>query len=160
MNLLRALLLLSPAIFAADFVGSKACKTCHPDIWSTFYKNPHFKSLASGKESQENTGCESCHGPGKAHVDATGGKATIVAFSQLARKNAGRVSALPRPDHVASQYPAQFAHPAGRGLHQLPFDPQIDRAQIPTRETTTIRAVLHLPCRAFARSSPCPSSIA
>jgi DmsE family decaheme c-type cytochrome len=87
MNLLRALLLISPAVFAADqtagFVGSQACKTCHPDIWSTFYKNPHFKSLASGKESQENTGCESCHGPAQAHVDAHGGKATIVAFSQL-----------------------------------------------------------------------------
>jgi DmsE family decaheme c-type cytochrome len=83
MNLLRALLLVSPALLAADYAGSQACKTCHPDIWSTFYKNPHFKSLASGKESEENTGCESCHGPGKAHIDAKGGKATIVAFSQL-----------------------------------------------------------------------------
>jgi DmsE family decaheme c-type cytochrome len=83
MNLLRALLLLSPALFAADYVGSEVCKTCHPDILSTFYKNPHFKSLASGKETQENTGCESCHGPGKAHVDARGGRATIIAFSQL-----------------------------------------------------------------------------
>ncbi len=83
MKLLRALLLVSPAAFAADYIGSQACKTCHPDVWSTFYKNPHFKSVASGKESPENTGCESCHGPGQAHVNAHGGKATIVAFSQL-----------------------------------------------------------------------------
>lgn len=70
--------------FAADYVGSDVCKTCHPDVWANFYRNPHFKSVASGKESPENTGCESCHGPGKAHVEARGGKATIVAFSQLA----------------------------------------------------------------------------
>jgi DmsE family decaheme c-type cytochrome len=73
------------ALAATDgFVGSAACKTCHSDIWSTFYKNPHYKSIASGKEPPERTGCESCHGPGKAHVEARGGKATIIAFSELA----------------------------------------------------------------------------
>src|ERR1700722_14111645 len=83
MTLLRALLLISPAAFAADYAGSQACKTCHPDILSSFYKNPHSKTVPSGKETNENSGCESCHGPGKAHIDAKGGKATIVAFSQL-----------------------------------------------------------------------------
>jgi DmsE family decaheme c-type cytochrome len=70
MYLLRAVLLaglLTPVgTMAADYVGSNVCKTCHPDVWAPEY-----------------TGCESCHGPGKAHVDARGGKATIVAFSQL-----------------------------------------------------------------------------
>lgn len=67
----------------ADYVGSNVCRTCHPDIWSTFFRNPHYRSLASGKETPQNTGCESCHGPGKAHVEARGGKETIAAFSQL-----------------------------------------------------------------------------
>src|ERR1700694_1118009 len=71
---------------AQRFIGSDACKTWHADVWSKFYKNPHFKSLASGKEKPENTGCEGCHGPGGAHVAAGGGKATIVAFSQLQPK--------------------------------------------------------------------------
>jgi len=31
----------------------------------------------------KNVGCESCHGPGKAHSEARGGKATIIAFSEL-----------------------------------------------------------------------------
>ncbi len=76
---------LAPAVgFGANYVGSEVCKTCHPTVWATFYKNPHFRSLASGKEPPENTGCESCHGPGSAHVEARGGKATIVAFSELA----------------------------------------------------------------------------
>ena len=68
---------------SSGFVGGEPCKTCHADVWSKFYKNPHYKSVASGKEAPENTGCESCHGPAAAHVAAHGGKATIVAFSQL-----------------------------------------------------------------------------
>ena len=48
-----------------------------PDVWLNFYKNPHYKSIASGKEPPERTGCEGCHGPGQAHVEARGGKATI-----------------------------------------------------------------------------------
>lgn len=75
--------LLAPALLGADYVGSDVCKTCHPHVWSTFFRNPHYKSIASGKQAPENTGCESCHGPGKAHVEARGGKATIIAFSQL-----------------------------------------------------------------------------
>jgi DmsE family decaheme c-type cytochrome len=70
----------------SGFVGSEVCKACHPDIWSKFYKNPHFKSVASGKETPEHTGCEGCHGPGDAHITAFGGKATIIAFSELQPK--------------------------------------------------------------------------
>jgi len=81
-----------PIVFASTFavqaqtnhfVNNNVCKTCHPIIWSTFYKNPHFKSMASGKEAPENTGCQGCHGPGGNHVDNHGGKTTIRAFSLL-----------------------------------------------------------------------------
>lgn len=65
------------------YVGSIVCKTCHPDVWFRFYKNAHFKSIASGKEAAADTGCESCHGPGKLHVAAHGGKTTIISFPQL-----------------------------------------------------------------------------
>jgi DmsE family decaheme c-type cytochrome len=68
---------------AADYVGSNVCKKCHANVWDTFYRNPHYKSIASGNEAPERTGCESCHGPGKAHVDANGGKTNIKAFSVM-----------------------------------------------------------------------------
>src|SRR5580698_5194947 len=72
---------------ATDYVGSQACRTCHSDLWSTFYRNPHFKSLASGKEKPENTGCEGCHGPASDHVAAGGGSDTIPnAFSRMSQQ--------------------------------------------------------------------------
>lgn len=74
----------APADTGNHYVGSNVCRTCHADVWFAFYRNPHFQSLASGKEPPERTGCESCHGPGEKHVAAHGGKATIVAFSELA----------------------------------------------------------------------------
>ena len=69
---------------ATGYVGSEACKTCHADMWFNFYKNPHYKSIAAGNLPPERTGCEGCHGPAKAHVEARGGKTTIPrAFSLM-----------------------------------------------------------------------------
>ena len=75
--------MLAQSAHNSGYVGSTVCKTCHPDVWMNFNKNPHFKSLAAGNKPGPDTGCESCHGPGGAHVAAHGGKATIVAFSEL-----------------------------------------------------------------------------
>ena len=77
-------LMAQPATPTANhYVGSEVCKTCHPDVWLNFNKNPHYKSIASGKEPEDKTGCEGCHGPGGNHVAAGGGKPTIRAFSQM-----------------------------------------------------------------------------
>jgi DmsE family decaheme c-type cytochrome len=79
-----AFLLAPVLVSAADYVGSEVCRTCHSDIWANFYRNPHFKSIASGKEKPENTGCEGCHGAGSDHVASGGGSDTIpVAFSLM-----------------------------------------------------------------------------
>ncbi|MGI8988503.1 MAG: DmsE family decaheme c-type cytochrome [Bryobacteraceae bacterium] len=74
-------------VLPEGYIGSTVCKGCHPDVWLKFFKNPHYKSIASGKEPAEKTGCEGCHGPGKAHVEAHGGKATIRAFSVMPPKD-------------------------------------------------------------------------
>src|ERR1035438_9372595 len=54
----------------SGFTGSNACKTCHADVWMSFYKNPHYQSIASGREPPEKTGCEGCHGPAQKHLEA------------------------------------------------------------------------------------------
>jgi len=78
-----------PAPVTTGYVGGEACKTCHPDVWLNFYKNPHYKSVAAGNQPPGKTGCEGCHGPGKAHIEARGGRATIPrAFSLLRPREA------------------------------------------------------------------------
>lgn len=78
--------LFSCGLFAQNqnYVGSNVCRGCHPGIVTNFTRNPHYKSVASGKEKPENTGCEGCHGPGGNHVQNRGGKSTIQAFSLMA----------------------------------------------------------------------------
>ena len=70
----------------AGYAGSTVCRTCHPAIYATFYRNAHFKTLSDEKVKFEQKGCESCHGAGKAHAEAKGDKTKIVAFSVLQPK--------------------------------------------------------------------------
>lgn len=81
---LTAFIASAQAPAASGYLGSEVCRTCHADVWFNFYKNPHYKSIAAGNMPAEKTGCEGCHGPGKAHVEARGGKTTIPrAFSLM-----------------------------------------------------------------------------
>lgn len=72
-----------PEASKTGYVGSAVCRTCHPQIVQPFFRNPHYKSIAAGNLPPERTGCEGCHGPGQKHVEARGGKTTIIAFSLL-----------------------------------------------------------------------------
>jgi len=63
-----------------DYVGSETCKACHEDQFKRFSSTKHAKlqEVASWKDKAQ--GCESCHGPGKAHVENAGDKTKIVTF--------------------------------------------------------------------------------
>ena len=62
---------------ASDYVGQETCVTCHDVQGKHFAATPMGKAFAHPKTENEKLGCEACHGPGKAHVEAGGGKETI-----------------------------------------------------------------------------------
>jgi len=72
----------APAAKAADatalppgYVGAETCKACHAEAYDKFARTRMGRLfLHQARNAQEASGCENCHGPGQAHVEAGGGK--------------------------------------------------------------------------------------
>jgi len=60
-----------------DYVGSEVCVTCHQDQQHRFKNTVMGKIMEHPRNPIEARGCEACHGPGRSHVEAGGGKDTI-----------------------------------------------------------------------------------
>jgi len=68
----------------AQYVGSDTCKGCHEDAGKSIDASPHAKILGAKKIWGETAhGCESCHGPGAAHVEGGGDKTKIFTFKDV-----------------------------------------------------------------------------
>lgn len=64
-----------------SYIGSEACKVCHQDQYQKFKETKMGKVVLNNPRSDlETKGCESCHGPGLAHVQARGDKELILRF--------------------------------------------------------------------------------
>ena len=60
----------APAAAQSGYAGSDTCTTCHEDEGRRFKNTVMGKAFAHPRTSGEEWGCESCHGPGKAHADS------------------------------------------------------------------------------------------
>jgi DmsE family decaheme c-type cytochrome len=61
---------------ATGYVGEETCLMCHEDRKKGYHDSPHGRA-ANPRTPAAKQGCESCHGPGQAHVDAGGDKTKI-----------------------------------------------------------------------------------
>jgi DmsE family decaheme c-type cytochrome len=64
----------APANQEGQYVGIDQCAACHEKVVTSFQGTAHG---GTGFEMRSKNACETCHGPGKAHVDAGGGKGTM-----------------------------------------------------------------------------------
>jgi DmsE family decaheme c-type cytochrome len=71
----------APAAPQAGYAGDDTCLTCHTDQ-AALKGTPHGR-VANPRAPAAKQGCETCHGPGQAHVDDEA-KGHIVRFTKLA----------------------------------------------------------------------------
>ena len=70
---------------SGDYIGSDACKDCHEDQFNNFSHTSHAQLTKLGSWKEKVTGCESCHGPGKAHAEE-GDPKKIISFKNKSSK--------------------------------------------------------------------------
>ena len=68
---------------AAGYVGEETCLTCHEDRAKGYHGSAHSRTQ-DPRTPAAAKGCESCHGPGQAHVDGGGDKTKIKVMSAMA----------------------------------------------------------------------------
>ncbi len=73
----------------SQYVGTDTCKTCHEDQAKSYDKGPHWKTALDKRHGPEWQGCESCHGPGKAHSES-GDPEKIIRFGGLSREESSK----------------------------------------------------------------------
>jgi predicted CXXCH cytochrome family protein len=98
-----------------DYVGREVCAGCHPSEDKQFAKTVHAEVGPAG--ATYGTGCEACHGPGKAHADAmaegmgneaktAAAKKLIFSFNANPKENAERCLAC----HITGKVQDFFGH--------------------------------------------------
>ena len=59
----------------AGYAGAETCKGCHEEAWQKFSRTKMGRLfLFQARNTRESLACENCHGPGRAHAEAGGGK--------------------------------------------------------------------------------------
>ncbi|MFQ5527714.1 MAG: DmsE family decaheme c-type cytochrome [Thermoanaerobaculia bacterium] len=94
------------AEMAPGYVGSETCADCHDDVVSAFELSAHGRANLEGWSAAES--CETCHGPGEAHVE-DGDPELITVFAELSPE-AGADACMSCHDDASLAYWKGSAH--------------------------------------------------
>ena len=67
---------------SGQYVGADTCKGCHEEQFKQIDRTQHYKTTFAKGRGEDWHGCESCHGPGQAHVEGGGDKSKIFRFTE------------------------------------------------------------------------------
>lgn len=67
----------------SGYVGSESCIVCHEDSYETYQRSAHVVTETDA-DRWTNSACETCHGPGAAHVESAGDAGTIFSWTDPA----------------------------------------------------------------------------
>jgi DmsE family decaheme c-type cytochrome len=149
-----------PAPLPAGYAGSDTCVLCHTTAGDSLTKTAHGQ-VKNPRSPAATLGCESCHGPGQAHVDDEK-KGHIKRFSALTPADASQtcLTCHNRGTHAGWEGSAHEArnlscvtchsvHKPASFQHQLvkATETQVCATCHKTQVVKTERAVAHMPVR-------------
>ena len=144
---------------AVGYVGSDTCTACHTEAESL--KRTQHGQAKNPRSPEATLGCESCHGPGQAHVDDDA-KGHIRKFDEITSAEINQtVSHVPQPRRkrrLGSEH-ARTAESACTTCHSVHSPKSTERQLVKVNEdqlcatchrlqvTKTERSVAHMPVR-------------
>jgi DmsE family decaheme c-type cytochrome len=149
-----------PQAAASGFAGSDTCVTCHEGQSGSLNGTPHAEAK-NPRSPAAAQGCESCHGPGQAHVEDDA-KGHIRRFAQITpgETNETCLSCHNRGEHAGWEGSTHASRNLSCSTCHSVHNPKSDTHQLAKRTETelcatchrlqvakTERAVAHMPVR-------------
>lgn len=138
-----------------DYVGSETCAGCHAENAASFERSGHATFSNNPKAANGHRGCESCHGPGKTHIEhVSDGDATKFIFRPSSAKPAEVSSACLRchSDVMTSNHWKRTEHARGNvsclSCHYIHKDSEQDRPAVRAQKAArTIKSPIYVAAR-------------